>query len=244
MSQPDAIFANPQLAQIYDFMDPDRSDLDLYRGLIADFGATSVLDVGCGTGTLACQLAADGIDVTGVDPAAASIEVAKGKPGASAVRWICGDATELPDLSVDAATMTANVAQVFIEETDWRATLIGIHAALSQDGRLVFEVRDPARRAWDDWQADGAGSRVNIDGVGFVESRLEVTDVSLPFVSFRWTFVFERDGSIISSDSTLRFRERAEVEESLADTGFRLDEVLDAPDRPGKEFVFVCTAIS
>jgi 2-polyprenyl-3-methyl-5-hydroxy-6-metoxy-1,4-benzoquinol methylase len=34
-------------------------------------GARSVLDVGCGTGSFACMLAQRGIEVVGVDPAAA-----------------------------------------------------------------------------------------------------------------------------------------------------------------------------
>jgi hypothetical protein len=72
-----------------------------------------------------------------------------------------------------------------------------------------------------------------------VESWGDLTAVDLPFVSFRGTYVFGSDGAVLTSDSTLRFRERAEVEESL--TGFTTDEVRDAPDRPGKEFVFVAT---
>jgi ubiquinone/menaquinone biosynthesis C-methylase UbiE len=55
---PDAAFAEPRLAQIYDPMDPDRRDLDVYAAMAEEFGARSVLDVGCGTGTLACLLAA------------------------------------------------------------------------------------------------------------------------------------------------------------------------------------------
>jgi hypothetical protein len=47
------------------------------------------------------------------------------------------------------------------------------------------------------------------------------------------------DGAVLTSDSTLRFRSRVEVEESLVDAGFVVDEVRDAPDRPGREFVFV-----
>jgi dihydrofolate reductase len=49
----DAIFEEPRLAEIYDELDPDRSDVDAYAAMAAEFGAESVLDVGCGTGTLA-----------------------------------------------------------------------------------------------------------------------------------------------------------------------------------------------
>lgn len=60
-------------------------------------------------------------------------------------------------------------------------------------------------------------------------------------VSFRWTFVFVSDGAVLTSDSTLRFRERDEVTRSLTDAGFVVDEVRDAPDRPGRELVFIAT---
>jgi hypothetical protein len=58
-------------------------------------------------------------------------------------------------------------------------------------------------------------------------------------VSFRSTVVFASDGQVLTSDSTLRFRERAEVESDLVAHGYAVDEVRDAPDRPGREFVFL-----
>jgi len=92
----DAIFEQRRLAEIYDPLDPNRSDLEVYAALVEAFGARTVLDIGCGTGTFACLLAARGIEVVGVDPAGASLEVARAKPGADQVRWVHGDATMLP----------------------------------------------------------------------------------------------------------------------------------------------------
>ena len=45
----DAHFTEPRLAELYDPLDPDRSDLDAYVALAAGFGARAVLDIGCGT---------------------------------------------------------------------------------------------------------------------------------------------------------------------------------------------------
>ena len=56
--------------------------------------------------------------------------------------------------------------------------------ALRPGGRLVFEVRDPARRAWEGWTPERTRGRVETPS-GAVESWCEVTDVRLPFVSFR-----------------------------------------------------------
>ncbi|WP_049577080.1 class I SAM-dependent DNA methyltransferase [Nonomuraea sp. SBT364] len=239
---PDAIFAEPRLARIYDPLDPDRRDLDAYVAMVAEFGARRVLDVGCGTGTFACLLAARGVEVVGVDPAEASLEVARAKSGT--VRWILGDATTLPPLRMDLATMTANVAQVFLTDDDWRATLRGIRAALRPEGVLVFEVRDPARRAWREWTRARTFRRAGLPGVGEVETWCDVLDVSGGLVTFRHTYVFASDGAVVTSDSTLRFRERDEVERSLRESGYRIEDVRDAPDRPGLEFVFVARTVA
>ena len=122
-------FDHPRIAAIYDALDGDRSDLEAYVQMAEERGARRVLDVGCGTGTFALLLADRGLEVTGVDPALASLEVARTKPGSDRVRWIHGDATSLPPLQVDLATMTGNVAQAIVEREDWDATLRGIHGS-------------------------------------------------------------------------------------------------------------------
>jgi 2-polyprenyl-3-methyl-5-hydroxy-6-metoxy-1,4-benzoquinol methylase len=63
----DEIFANPRLAAVYDLFDDDRRDLDAYVAIADELDAETVLDVGCGTGSLAVLLAARGRTVVGVD---------------------------------------------------------------------------------------------------------------------------------------------------------------------------------
>lgn len=105
-----------------------------------------------------------------VDPAQASIDVARAKPGSERVRWICGDATTLPPMRVDLATMTANAAQQILDPQAWRETLRGAYEALRPGGRLVFETRDPARRAWEEWNREASYRVTEIPDVGAVES--------------------------------------------------------------------------
>jgi len=236
---PDDIFEHPRLVAIYDALDPDRSDLDVYAAIAEELGARSVLDIGCGTGTFALMLADRGLEVVAVDPARGSIEVARAKPGADRVQWIHGDATALPALRMDLATMTANVAQAIVDPQDWQGTLRGAYDALRPGGRLVFETRVPAFRAWQEWNRTASYSVTEIHGVGTVESWVDVTEVAGPLVTFRSTVVFGSDGEVLTSDSTLRFRERAEVEQALITQGFVVDDVRGAPDRPDREFVFV-----
>jgi hypothetical protein len=54
--------------------------------------------------------------------------------------------------------------------------------------------------------------------------------------------VFEADGSTLTSDSTLRFRSREELDASLHAAGFQVREIRDAPDRPGKELVYLASS--
>jgi len=240
----DALFEHPRLVAIYDPLHSDRDDLDAYVGIVDELGARSVLDVGCGTGTFALRLADRGIEVVGLEPAAGSLAVARAKPGADRVQWVHGDATSLPPMEVDLAIMTGNVSQAIASRPDWEATLRGLHQALPPGGHLVLETRDPAFEGWKEWNRAESYRSTTIDGVGKVENWVDVTDIDRAdpdslLVSFRWTFVFASDGCTLTSDSTLRFRGRDEVEADLVAHGFAVDDVRDAPDRPRREFVFI-----
>lgn len=235
---PDAIFDDPRLAAVYDAFDGDRADLDAYVALVKELGAQHVLDVGCGTGELALRLAEREIMVDAADPAAASLAVARTKRGAHWVAWHHAEAADLPPVGADLAVMTGNVAQVFLTDEDWAAALRSIRGALRPGGHLVFETRRPEFRAWERWALDPA--EATIDGVA---QHREVTEVRLPYVSFRYTYGFA-DGTVVTSDSTLRFRSRAEVEASLLEQGYTVLDVRQAPDRPDREFVFIATAAS
>ena len=115
------------------------------------------------------MLADRGFDVTGVDPAGGSLAVARAKRGADRVRWIHGDASALPSLQADLATMTGNVVQAIVDQADWDRTLPGAGAALRPGGHLVFETRDPADKGWLRWNRTDTYRAVELAGVG--ESR-------------------------------------------------------------------------
>lgn len=236
----DRIFEEPRLADVYDLFDSaERPDLDPYIAMTDEFGAQSVIDIGCGTGILACRLAALDKEVIGVDPAAASLKVASRKAYADRVRWLHGTTAMLAGLQADLVTMTGNVAQVFVTDEDWMSTLRECRSVIRPGGRLVFEVRDPSKEAWKDWKREQSYQVIEVPEIGRVETWVDLVDVRLPLVSFRHTFVFERDGMVLTSGSTLRFRSQSEIIDSLLAANLHVEDIRDAPDRPGLEFVFI-----
>lgn len=235
MRKPDAAFADPRQAVLYDAFDGPREDLDAYVAIAEEVGARRIIDIGCGTGSLAVRLAGAGYSVVGVDPAEASLEVARAKPAADLVTWVHGDATSIVGSAPagDLALMTGNVAQVFVSDQDWSDTLDAVRASLRRGGWFAFETRQPAVRAWEDWNV--APTPVTLPGGRVAVVTRAVTEVALPLVTFEVTTAIGDD--VLHSTSTLRFRDRDEIERDLAEHGFTVFDVRDAPDRPGKEFV-------
>ena len=133
--------------------------------MVDEFRPKAVFDLGCGTGLLARRLARPGIAVTGVDPAAGSLEYAQTRPGALHVHWMLGDASALPTNAADLVLMTGNAAQAVVDRVDWDNTLRRTRKALRPGGRFVFEARNPSRRAWERWTRAESLRRVEIDGV-------------------------------------------------------------------------------
>jgi SAM-dependent methyltransferase len=236
----DPLFADDALAPLYDLVDDDRSDLLVYAAVVDEIRAGSVIDLGCGTGTFACLLAQRGKRVVGVDPAAASLAVARRKPGADHVRWIHGDARALNGVRADLITMTGNVAQVFVTDDAWGTTLRAARAAIDHEGWLVLETRDPAREAWTTWNRVATYRELPLPDGDRLMTWIELLAVELPLVSFRHVFTFEARHETLVSESTLRFRTVDELVNSLDAADLQVHEIRDAPDRPGHELVVLC----
>lgn len=202
----DDLFEQPRLAAVYDVLDPDRSDLDVYAGIVAELGARMVLDVGCGTGTFALMLASQGLEVVAVDPAGASLDVARGKPGADGVRWVHGDAIAVPEDvhgQVDLAVMTGNVAQAIIEEQNWTSTLTAVRRCLRPAGDLVFETRRPERRGWREWTREQSERVTTAAECGAIRHWVQLRHVDLPLVTFESVCVFPDQTLTSSSDAAI-----------------------------------------
>jgi SAM-dependent methyltransferase len=220
----DRHYTDPRLVELYDRDNPRGADTDFYVRLAADLAAQRILDLGCGTGLLTRELAVTGRQVVGVDPASAMLAVARRQPGADRVRWVDGDARALGTPEADLVIMTGNVSQVFLDDSEWAATLRAIHAALRSGGHLAFESRNPDDRAWERWNRDATFERID-SPFGPMECWLEVVSVGNGRVRFVGHNVFTETGEVIVASSELRFRSLAELTDSLIDAGFTVEQV-------------------
>jgi len=245
-----ACYADPRLAALYDAMNPPGPDTDFYLALAGD-APLRVLDVGCGTGLLACEFAARGHRVTGADPAPAMLDIARRRPGGGAVRWIEADAASLPaaglpagaaDLPAaglppaagppaaadlpsagqfDLVVMTGHVFQLFLGDGDVRAALRGVRRCLAPGGRFAFETRNPAARAWEAWNPWDTREHVTAGRVA-ADIWYDIESVDGELVTFETCYRFAR-GETITVPDTLRFTGQGQLAAFLAEAG--LDQV-------------------
>jgi ubiquinone/menaquinone biosynthesis C-methylase UbiE len=148
----DPLYDDARLARFYDLDNDWGADRDFCLDLAR--GAESVLDLGCGTGALALRIAAEtGAEVTALDPATAMLDIARTRPGAERVDWVCADARNIVlGRRYDLIVMTGHAFQVFLSADDRAQCLATIARHLAPDGRFVFDSRNPARREWEDWR--------------------------------------------------------------------------------------------
>jgi SAM-dependent methyltransferase len=144
----------PEAAELYDAMNPwtDRSDEKFYLDLV--LAAESVLDVGCGTGTLLWQARRSGHRgrLVGVDPDPDMLAQARVHAG---IDWLLGDMSTVSLAGFDLAVMTGHAFQCLLTDDDVLATFRGVRDALAPGGRFVFETRNPAVREWERWAEGG-----------------------------------------------------------------------------------------
>ena len=149
-------YQNAQIAETYDLVNPWAKDSDFYLSL-AGRRPCSVVDLGCATGTLCCALAERGHWVTGVDPAAAMLAVARGKPHAEQVEWVESSAQSYKSQQrFDLVVMTGHAFQILLTDADALAVLETMRGHLKEGGRVAFETRNPSV----DWWASGRRGRL------------------------------------------------------------------------------------
>jgi SAM-dependent methyltransferase len=225
-----AEYRDARLVEVYDAECSWGRDDDYFASVVGAL-PVRVLDLGCGTGRLTLGLAQAGHTVTGIDPARASLEAARRKPGAELVTWREGTATDVPTAAFDVAVMTSHVSQLFLDDDEWSSTLAELRRAMVPGGRLAFDGRDPRARGWERWNPVDSRRQVALGDGGIVDVWTEVTAVeSSAVVHFTHHYTFPDDVEI-ESTACLRFRSEAEVRVSLRDAGFRVEQIYGGWER-------------
>jgi SAM-dependent methyltransferase len=225
------VFAEPELAALYDlFCAWDRrDDLEFYLPLV--LGADRVLDVGCGTGMLLRRARQEGHAgrLCGLDPAAAMLGVARAEPG---IEWIEGDLSSVRfDREFDLIVMTGHAFQVFTGDAELRAALSAIAAALAGNGRLAFETRNPLAQVWEQWVPANAVQVVSPAGQTFRQWHQVMRPVTGELVSFASTYTSPGWAEPRVSHSTLRFLGIGALAAALSAAGFTVQEQYGDWDR-------------
>ncbi|MGW2491802.1 class I SAM-dependent methyltransferase [Streptomyces sp. NPDC001606] len=221
---PDHVFTDLTLAAFYDSLNPWGPDDDFYLGLVRR--ARSVLDIGCGTGRLLRRARAEGHRgrLTGLDPAAAMlVQARRARPD---VEWVLGDArVRRWEGEFDLVVMTGHAFQELVGDEEIRRCLRAAREALGEDGRFVFETRNPAARAWERWTPD----RVHEFGAGdgrTVRVWHEVQEWEPGAGRVRFTETYDADGwpAPRACHSVLRFLDPQSLAGFLGEAGLAVVE--------------------
>src|SRR5260370_2301766 len=134
---PATLSTDPRFAARYETLNHIAGDTAFYLTLAE--GKNRVIDLGCGTGLLAGELAARGHRVVAIDPASEMLHVARHRREGEHVQWIEGDAPALPVLPPPPLLlMTGPPAPLFLHHTPFPAPLQPPPLALHHVRELAF----------------------------------------------------------------------------------------------------------
>ncbi|MEW9522010.1 class I SAM-dependent methyltransferase [Streptomyces tubercidicus] len=219
------MFSDADAAALYDLLnpwEPKRWPSDgFYDELV--MAAHSVLDVGCGTGSMLHRAREGGHAgrLVGLDPDCAALARARRRTD---IEWVEGTAAADAEWNAefDLATMVSHAFQCLVTDHELRASLAAIRAALHEDGHFAFETRHPQTRAWEGWNPSNASDVTDASGRALLVWH-EIESVVGDVVTFTATTA-EPDGAVLRIDRTsLRFLGVAALDTFLAEAGFEVE---------------------
>ena len=222
---PDHDYVDPYLASLYDAMNPRESSGDFAFYLPMIMAAESVLDVGCGTGSLLhwARESGHGGRLVGLDPAEGMLIQARRRDD---VEWVHGDLS------------TAVLGRRVRLRGDDRARVPGAaHRRRTADGVLGGPARaearrpvrlrhaQPAARGWERWTPS------NVWETGEVRSWNDAGPFENGYVSFTTTYESPQWDAPQYSESTLRFLDVPALSTFIEEAGLVVDEQYGYWDR-------------
>ncbi|MFK0017405.1 class I SAM-dependent methyltransferase [Streptomyces sp. NPDC091027] len=220
----DLAFADVRAAALYDDLSPWDPSYRYYFDRVID--VDSALDIGCGTGRVLRSARAAGHRgrLVGVDPAEGMLtEARRVGPG---VEWVAGDVRGLAlGRRFDLVIMTGHAFQVLLDDEEMLTALRVMREHVAEDGRVIFETRNPQVRAWTRWTPELSRRVVRERGGGDVEVFHTLCGEAPPdLVNYTITFRFLGDGQELESSSTLRFVEVDHLRDLVEQAGLVLED--------------------
>jgi predicted TPR repeat methyltransferase len=236
--------AYTRLAGVYDevVVDPCHGALAGFLDELfgaGDEGVADVLDVGCGTGLLAAELAARGYRVTGVDASEAMLARARRLLGPH-TRLIHATLPDLPvDGTFDAATCTLD-GFTYLAPAALAPTVEAIARVLRPAGWLVFDAHTDAMMALTSSRPVVSGER---EGHRFVI--LAEVDLDARLCDSRIDVTADEAASRFSEHHRQYFHRDTDIRSALVNGGFEVVAVRDGySDRPADESTLSATWIA
>jgi len=132
----------------YDIEERERSSdrIAFYCDLAKIVGG-AVLEIACGSGLVTIPVAAQGLDVTGIDLSRPMLEHARKKAEAQnlKIRWVEADARSFElGQQFQFIYLTGNAFQAFLRREDQEALLASVKKHLLSEGIFTFETRNPS----------------------------------------------------------------------------------------------------
>lgn len=210
------VYTDAEAAELYEVLNPWSASDDWYLARV--LAARSVLDVGCGTGSLLRRARASGHDgrLVGVDPDRTALDVARRTPG---VDWVESTAASMTfEREFDLVLMAGHTFQFLVDDDDLRVSLSAIARALVPGGVFAFETRNPAVREWESWSPvhpvhvvdpRGRPLRIGYDVADVTGDVVTVTEATC-----------SPDGTVLRTDrASLRFLPRDALDRFLTEAG-------------------------
>lgn len=201
-----------------------------------------MLDLACGTGSLAVELIKRGVDVIGVDPSAEMLNVARLKAAEKQVELLClcqsGEELDLFG-TVDSAVCTMDSINHISDYDELKATLARVSLFLEPDGLFIFDVNTEYKH-----------KNILADNTFVIEDEdvycVWQNMTEMPFTTVVLDFFLEQNGMYERFHE--EFEERAysvdEIKSALSYAGLEIVEILgdmslDAPDEDCERIIFV-----
>lgn len=214
-------FHDPDLTRFYDADNPWDRDKDYCLALARDAG--SVLDLGCGTGELATELAKSR-RVTGVEPAAAMLTHARRRQGSEQVRWVEADArTVRLNETFDLIVMTGHAFQCLLTKDGQQALCKTIAAHLAPGGTFIFDSRNPAVEEWRKWTPDQSRWMLTVPDLGVFEAWNDVRfDHDVGIAAYDTVYCDRESGQTRQATSRILFSEQSQIAAAITAAGLQV----------------------